>query len=372
MQPERFATLIEKYSSGTISTAEIDELNAWYREKAYQDAAFPDEEQAVEQRMLARLNRAIAPPKRRARYGGWYAAAAALLVVTGAWFLFRPSPKPATPVVAARPQTTQTNSNKAILTLAGGKRIVLDSAHAGMLATEGGSTVTKTVDGNIMYAAGQGNKVEAAFNTLSTPNGGQYHLTLPDGTRVWLNAASGLTYPTAFNGGERLVKLTGEAYFEIAEDHTKPFKVEVPGRQQVIVLGTHFNIEAYPEEDNINTTLLQGAVKLVTRKQQLLLKPGETAVNNPAGKIQTKHADEEAVMAWKNGLFVFNDESMKTAMQKLARWYDVEVEYRDDVHKKRLGGVIPRLATLNELLDKITKANGIHYEIKGRRVVLMK
>lgn len=370
MQPERLAELIEKYAASEASPDEVKELTDWYRQKAYQDGVFPDNEEAVRLRMLAKLNQQIHPPKKKARYGR-YAAAAVLLIAAGTYFLFRPSPPSVEVAAVPVVQPIQPGSNKAVLTLAGGKQIELNAANNGTLASQAGSVVSKSAEGNLVYAANE-DTAAAVYNTLSTPKGGQYSITLPDGSRVWLNAASSLTYPTNFKNAERLVTLTGEAYFEIARNAAKPFKVDVAGRQQVLVLGTRFNIEAYPEDERINTTLLGGAVKLISGQQQVMLKPGEMVTNNLSGVLTKRQADEETVMAWKNGLFVFNDESLQSAMQKAARWYDVEVQYRDGVDKKRLGGVISRFKTITELLDKITKANGIHYEIKGRTVILMK
>lgn len=371
MQQQRLVTLIEKYANGQASPDEVKELTEWYRQKAYQDAVFPDDEKATGLRILARLNQEINPPKKKTGYG-WYVAVVILLVAAGSYFLFRPSPQPIQVAVVTKPQPIIPGSNKAILTLAGGKRIILNAAPNGTLASQTGSVVSKTADGSLVYAPSKDKVQELAYNTLSTPRGGQYNITLPDGTQVWLNAASSLTYPTIFNGAERQVRLTGEAYFEVAENPAKPFKVDVADRQQVVVLGTHFNIEAYPEDDRINTTLLEGAVKLISGRQQMMMKPGEMVTHTLSGSLTKQPADEEAVIAWKNGLFVFNDESIQSAMQKAARWYDVEVEYRDGVDKKRLGGVISRFKTITELLDKITKTNGIHYEMKGRKVILMK
>jgi ferric-dicitrate binding protein FerR (iron transport regulator) len=357
------------------SAEEIQELTEWYRTGAYQDVVFPDDEEAVEKRMLLRLNNEINPSHKKAAFFSRWVAAAAILFVTsiGGYFLLH-KPEDATRIAQSIPKKNSIlpGSNKAVLTLAGGKRIELTSAKNGQLATQGNTVITKAADGQIVYnTTGNSTQPINNYNTVTTPNGGQYQIVLPDGTQVWLNAASSITYPAVFAGKERLVQLSGEAYFEVAKNPSKPFRVNVNGKQQVEVLGTHFNIEGYADDSNIKTTLLEGSVKLSYKAKSAMLKPGQMAVNDLDRSLFIKQADIEEVMAWKNGLFVFNDENIKDAMKKAARWYDVDIEYRGNILKKKLGGTVSRYKNITDLLDNISKTGTIHYKLQGRRVILM-
>ncbi|MDB4923073.1 FecR family protein [Mucilaginibacter sp.] len=265
--------------------------------------------------------------------------------------------------------------NKATLTLANGKTIVLTGAQNGRLATQGNIAITKAADGQIVYHIKEQKEETAnsqvAYNTVTTPRGGQYQIYLPDGSHVWLNAASSIKYPTAFTGKTREVELSGEAYFEIAKNPQKPFRVNTGNRQQIEVLGTHFNVEAYADDNHINTTLLEGSVKLIYGQRQAILVPGQIAINDLPESLVVKKANIEAVMAWKNGLFIFNDENIKVVMKKAARWYDFDVEYRGDIQEKKFGGIISRYKSVTELLDNMNISSGIQYKIEGRKIILM-
>jgi transmembrane sensor len=212
---------------------------------------------------------------------------------------------------------------------------------------------------------------EITFNSIETPRGGQYEVYLPDGTHVWLNAATKLTYPTAFNGSTREVKLSGEAYFEVARNKDKPFIVSAASAK-VEVLGTHFNISAYSEDAELATTLLEGSVRMSNGTLSKLLKPGEQGLTLKGQQnISIKQADVEQVMAWTKGNFVFNDVSIKEVMKIAARWYDIEVEYHGKVEFKKFGGTTSRYQSIIELLDDMKETGRINYKIEGRRVILM-
>lgn len=374
MDKNRVDELLQRYISGLASAEEKQELLFWYRTEGYQDAVFPDDEEAVERRMLLRLNKEIAgPQKRNFSLLRWMSAAAILIFAAiGGYSVFHWANKP-TQVVQNLPKKNSVlpGSNKAVLTLSGGRKIELTGARNGELAKQGNVVITKAADGQVVYNTTDKATAAITYNTISTPNGGQYQVVLPDGTQVWLNAASSITYPTAFVGRERLVQLSGEAYFEVTKNPVKPFKVNVNGKQQVEVLGTHFDIEGYPDDNNIKTTLLEGSVKLAYKNKMTLLKPGQMGINDFGGSFAIQKADVEEVMAWKKGLFVFNDENIKDAMKKAARWYDVDVEYRGNILKKRLGGTVSRYKNITDLLDNITKTGTIHYKLEGRRVILM-
>lgn len=269
-------------------------------------------------------------------------------------------------------------TNKAVLTLADGSQISLTDAENGELTKQAGITVVKTADGQIVYeTVGAPSNQQSVYNTISTPAGGQYQINLPDGSKVWLNAASSLKYPTVFNGQSRKVELRGEAYFEVAKlkneqpDGTEgnlPFIVVSRG-QEVTVLGTHFNINSYTDEPVVKTTLLEGRVKVISAAVSKILKPGQQAA--VAGNIVVTDVDATLATDWKNGNFTFNDESIHTIMRKLARWYDIDVVYKGNVPDIYFGAEISRAKKLSEVLKVLETAGKIHFTIEGRRVTVM-
>jgi len=263
-------------------------------------------------------------------------------------------------------------SNKATLTLANGRVIVLNNAANGVLANAGASKITKANNGQIIYdSPGQTSSAPAGDNVLTTPKGGEYQVVLPDGTRVWLNSASSISYPVAFTGNERHVKLTGEAYFEVAKNKEKPFYVSI-NNLQVKVLGTHFNISAYGDDDAVTTTLLEGSVQVTKNRSVSLLKPGEQAVTNyKSDNIVVSAADIDDAMAWKNGYFIFNDDNIEGIMKKVSRWYDVDISYKGNFDTQKFGGTFHRKKSITELLQHLEKIGGIHFTITGRRVTVM-
>jgi len=252
-------------------------------------------------------------------------------------------------------------SQKALLTLADGTTITLESAANGIIAKQGGTQVLKLGNGMIRYVKDEThNQPEnISYNKMSTPGGGRYQLILPDGSIIWLNAESSITYPTAFSGNERKVNITGEVYFEVVKDKSKPFKVTA-GDQQIEVLGTHFNINAYQDEDHVKTSLLEGSVKV----NQQILKPGEAFQN---GKVSKTNVDQD--VAWKNGIFNFNNQSLAQVMRQLARWYNLEVVYPSGVPRKEYGGEMGRNLTLNQVLKGLENS-GIYFEREGRKLLV--
>ncbi|SMC98131.1 FecR family protein [Pedobacter africanus] len=264
-------------------------------------------------------------------------------------------------------------SPKAILTLGDGSRVELSQAGNDSLM-KNSDHITKAADGQLVY----GHSVKMAslrYNTIETPRGGQYQVILPDGTKVWLNNASRLKYPEGFAGQhKRMVELTGEAYFEVAHNKKQPFVVKTD-KQDVEVLGTHFNINSYTEENETMTTLLEGAVKVIKKQdkdqqQSLTLVPGQQSVLM-AGVLSVRAVDLEAVMAWKNGYFIFKDESLRSIMRKISRWYDVDVTYAGNVPDKSYEGTISRFKNVSELLRKFELTEGVHFKVEGRRITVM-
>jgi hypothetical protein len=258
--------------------------------------------------------------------------------------------------------------NKAILTLGNGNKIILDSAHNGLLAQQGGSKVIKTDSGKLAYNNISNEKPTATvYNVLSTPRGGQYQLTLPDGTKVWLNAASSIKYPTAFNGKDRTVEITGEAYFEVVHDAGSPFRVKAK-TQVVEDLGTHFNIMAYDNEVAVVTTLLEGKIKIYRDKRSMGLTPGQQVAyyGENGGLVISKNPDLDQAIAWKNGLQSFSNADVQTIMREVERWYDVDVSYEGEIEKRSFNGDIPRSANLSEVL-KLFDVNKIHFTIDAEK-----
>ena len=250
-------------------------------------------------------------------------------------------------------------SDKAILTLSDGTTIALDNVENGTIATEGNSSILKK-DGQIIYNPSTGSKKDGAvhYNTMTSPRGGQYKLILPDGSKVWLNAASSITYPTAFTADKRVVSITGEVYFEVTKNAHHPFSVKTYS-EEITVLGTSFNVNSYPDEPAVKTSLLEGSVRI----NEHLLKPGEAYMN---GKIAS--TDLEQDLAWKNGFFSFDKTDLPTVMRQLSRWYNVEVKYAGEIPKRAFSGEIERSLTLRQVLDVLSQTR-IKYKITQDNVI---
>lgn len=296
----------------------------------------------------------------------WWAAAAVILVMfgTGFYFWFRHSD------LSEKPQeivmlNVSPGGNKALLTLADGSQIPLDSN--GNKVFQQGNTSVQQQGGQLHYAA---KGAAMGFNTLSTPRGGQFKVVLPDGTTVWLNAASSLRYPIAFTGHERKVEITGEAYFDVAKDDQLPFRVQVNGQTSIEVLGTQFNINSYKEEPTINITLIQGAINVRKGTEKVLLKPGQQAQTTTAS-IAVYNADTAQVSAWKNGLFNFRNASVEEVMHQLSRWYDIEIIYESQVPSLTFDGKMGRDLNLVQVI-KILKYMKLNFRMEeGNKLVIM-
>jgi len=307
--------------------------------------------------------------------------AAVIAVLSGAGFYFICKYKfvnSQQEAALTKPAQILPGTDKAVLTLADGKVIVLDHQTSGTLVKSREMQVNNFSNGKLVYQPLlAGARVKAAdnssvYNTLSTPRGGEYQVILPDGTHVWLNSASSISYPVEFSGRERRVKLKGEAYFEVAKNKDKPFYVSI-NDVQVKVLGTHFNISAYGDENDVTTTLLEGAVQVNKNHSQCFLKPGQQAmVTNQADLIKVSNVNINEAIAWKNGYFIFNDDNLVTILKKVSRWYDVDVEFRGDFEGQKFGGTFYRTKSLAELLAHIEKLGNVHFKITGRRIIVMK
>ncbi len=301
------------------------------------------------------------------------AAAALIFVVLG--ILYFQQPKQSDNLASSYKNDVKSGGNKAVLTLADGNEISLDEANNGMLAQQNNIVITKTAAGQIIFdmkdAIGNDRKQEDlnpdAYNTITTPKGGKYMLILPDGSKVWLNAASSLRFPVSFAKTERKVILKGEAYFEVYKNKIAPFKVIVEDAE-VKVLGTHFNIMAYTDEASIKTTLLEGSVNVTINNWNALLKPGEEATITD--RIEVGPANTEAV-AWKDGFTSFKDADIATIMRSISRWYDIEVNYKGKLPRRLFTGSVSREANLSEVLNSLQYMGGIHFKIDDREVTVI-
>lgn len=273
-------------------------------------------------------------------------------------------------VVQNKPRQILPGSNKAVLTLNNGKQIVLDSSSSGLIANDGDATVQKQA-GQLKYTATQTDPAaeKTAYNTLSTPRGGQYKIWLPDGTKVWLNAASQITYPTVFTGNEREVSIRGEVYFEVAHNATKPFIVRTDNNMQVRVLGTHFDVNAYADEDIIKTTLLEGSVRVTSASDVQMLKPGEQMQLSGNGRLKVvKDVDVESIMGWKEGVFNFNDADITSVMRQLSRWYDIDVVYKGAMPKDLFTAIISRNNNISQVLSMLESTLRVYFNIQNRTI----
>lgn len=312
--------------------------------------------------------------KKRSIWKPVMAAASVVIILSTIAVLFHQAPKPVKSNIIAQKNDIRPGSNKAVLTLANGQKITLTDSVNGPIAVQANIKIAKTAKGQIAYELPKGatdDDVAVGYNTIEAPTGGQWQVILPDHSKVWLNAKSSLTYPTYFTGNERKVQLKGEAYFEVAHNGKMPFKVS--SREQTVeVLGTHFNIMAYDDDEIMKTTLLEGSVKISNNGYSRILVPGEQAQVSDAGTKVTDDIDLEDVMAWKNGYFKFND-SLENVMRKISRWYNIEVKYANNVDPSlRFGGKISRYKNLSSALKIMELTGNIHFKIEGRRVTVMR
>ena len=307
------------------------------------------------------------------------AASIIFALVIGTYFLFSNKTGKQTEIVktdnSIQPDIMAPEKSRAMITLDNGQRILLDSAGSGQLAIQANVKLMRLENGEIAYQATPGTTVgELQYNTLYNPRGSKpVSLSLNDGTKIWLNSESSLKYPIAFAGSERKVEITGEAYFEVTKNALMPFKVNVAGRGEVEVLGTHFNVNSYSDEPSINTTLLEGSVKvtsLATNNSQLI-KPGELAELGQSGEINVnKNVNIAEVMAWKNGKFIFQDLDIQSIMRQISKWYDVDVEYRGTITNEQFVGVISRNVNVSEIIKMLEKTGAVNLEIDGKRIIV--
>jgi len=353
MQEQDIKALLDKYRAGTITDAEKAILDEWYLHVAADRSEELSDEERLEtfDQVLANLQSVIDEKKTRRLWPRIAAAASVLLVLSaGGYFVFHQKPQP---LIAQVQKTDLLPGNQsAVLQLSNGQQISLNAAKAGKIAVQGNTSITKTADNKVVYSAAAP-AAELLYNTVTTKRGNFYPLTLSDGTVAILDAGSSIKYPVAFVGKERRVEITGQVYFEVKHNAGMPFRVSVKG-QTIEDVGTHFNINAYDDEPNIKTTLIEGSVKI----GQTTLTPGQQAIITN-GRINVKKVNIEQVIAWKEGLFNFEGLPLADAMRQISRWYDVEVEYPDGMPKTVFHGEMHRNVNASQVLEvlKFFKVN---------------
>ncbi|MBE7170158.1 MAG: FecR domain-containing protein [Williamsia sp.] len=380
-QPEqRYQELAEKFVNGTITPEEEKEFSAWYNSRQDEAVPIPAGHAAGEQELKNRIWKQIqANTEANKRRGSSYplflriAAAVILVVAAAGAFLYINNQRAVRSFAPVARQTLPgAVSGKVMLTLADGSQVVLDDTASGTVARQGQTRLVKSGNGQLAYySSGNTGEATTVYNTISTQPGGQYVVVLPDSSRVWLNAVSSLHFPAAFRG-ERRVELSGEAYFEVTRHPAMPFIVSVNG-VQVRVLGTHFNVMGYTDEGAVKTTLLEGSVKLSGSKaENIVLLPGQQGSLDPGGKhFSVTQAKMEDVMAWKNGDFHFEGAKVESIMRQVARWYDLSVRYEGNLSNIRLGGIISRRKSVNELLEILEATHQVHFRLEGSTVAVM-
>lgn len=391
MDKERVSYLYQRHLDQVLTGAELAELKVLAMDPEFLEILqnltenlWYDDEQAVEgiDSVKARsfYEYIVLQPQQKRKLKLWprFAVAAAVTVIAfGTWFYTNQIDSIRN--ISASGQIIANDIAPggvgATLTLANGEKVRLTDADNGELARQAGVTVTKSASGEIIYEITSAAKVEnqeGAINTLSTARGETYKLRLPDGSRVWLNAASSITYSAnLLQLGKRKVTLQGEGYFEISKNKAHPFVVESKG-QQVEVLGTHFNIKAYGDEPAMATTLLEGSVMVSQASKKVILKPGQQALNKD-NVFAVAAVDIDEAVAWKNGLFMFKGEKISDIMKKVQRWYDVDIVYSDgDIGALKFSGTISRYDHVSKLLDILETTGQVHFKIEGRKIIVMK
>jgi ferric-dicitrate binding protein FerR (iron transport regulator) len=380
MDIQQIKELLQKYRAGTSTHLENELVENWYRQLVETGELNWDKgkRDTLEERIGDRIMKQVNASGRKKvfymkpRLQWW--AAASVIVLLGAFSYYLFSHKTLEPASFAKVSNNDVEaprSNKATITLANGQRVYLDSAGNGALAVQGNVKLLKLANGKIAYQQGTdlpGTKM--VYNTLSNPRGSRViNITLADGSKVWLNAASSLTYPVSFVGNERKVAVTGEAYFEIAHNASKSFIVS-NGTMDVLVLGTHFNVNAFEDNgDDIRVTLLEGSVKINSGTGSAIIRPGQQAVVTKQIKV-TDDVDLDLVMAWKNGYFQFDNAGLKNVLKEVSRWYDVDVIYEGYNRPRQFVGEIQRDLSLSEIL-KLLERNKVHFKIEGKKLMVI-
>jgi len=386
-QGQKYAELIVKHLQKTLSVDEKNELDEWIAASTENKLLFQEltDEVTLKNELCLiesistanawrHVKQTINPPavvSIKKTYRKWWVAAAVIFLFAGTaltYKLYWEPGKTTAPIQTANNVQILPGGDKATLQLADGSIILLDTTANGNVAKQGSVQVIK-LNGQLSYTSSGPGTGEIVYNTIRTPRGGQYQLLLSDGSAVWLNAASSLKFPIAFGGKERKVEVSGEAYFEIAKNPSMPFKVMIPGKGEVEVLGTHFNINAYSDEEVVRTTLLEGSINVsAANGKAVQLMPGQQAKMDNSISIQN-NVDTDEVIAWKTGWFNFDRTDISSIMRQVSRWYDVDVEFQGQPGKKTFSGIVSRDNKISEVLKIMEKA-GVIFRIEGKKITV--
>ena len=377
---KRFLKIVKKYIKGKASQDEASFLEMYYgqfdKEPSVTSLMPNDEKVKLEKELLESILQRTVNKQETFSLNkiSWFKQLAAALVLLfvglGAYYNFgsikNPIPTEKNTIAVVKTDLPP-GGNKAILTLSNGSTIVLDSTKNGLLTHQSNTRIVKTGKGQLSYTNLNKEDKELVFNSITTPRGGEYQLVLPDGTKVWLNAASSIRFPVAFVGKERRVTITGEAYFEVAKDKNKTFIVS-SSTMDIEVLGTHFNVSSYQDDPVVKTTLLEGAVKINSKKSVVFLVPGQQSQLNDRGQLSVKEGvDLSREIAWTKGQFNFNSNTIQEIMKQLGRWYDVEVVYQGKTSNETFSAIIKRSSNVSQVL-KLMESSGVKFTIEGKKI----
>jgi len=374
--------LLEKYKSGKCSPEEKLLLQKWFHHLNEEELTELTEAdlKSAKKEFRKKINSEISKSTEYPLWPRIISAAAIIFIISVGtlFYLDHLKKSDAKHAISGEMNDISPGGNIATLTLADGRKISLTDAKNGQLAEQSGIKISKNAEGQLIYSISnsENSSQSLAYNIIETPPGGQYQVILPDGSKVWLNSASSLRYPVRFTGNERKVEISGEAYFEVAHNRRMPFRV-INNSQIVEVLGTHFNIMAYPDESSTNTTLLEGSVRIIKDNKSKIISPGQqTRVKN--GNINVATVDVSQVTAWKEGYFMFKNEDIQSIMRQISRWYNLEVKYEGTIPEKAFGGKISRSRNVSEVLEILESTGSIRFKIipgdsqgRERRIIVM-
>ncbi|EEI89845.1 sigma factor regulatory protein, FecR/PupR family [Sphingobacterium spiritivorum ATCC 33300] len=377
---DQYIQLYEKYTNGNCSKEELQQLEAykddfqcvetpWDRDSMGES---DEVRKRIYDKLFYKINESPISKQRSYSWLKWGAVAATLMVFMGLVWIIKRNQVVEPPEQSIIGNLIKPGSDKAILILEDGSQLDLEKIKSGAIHNNGKYIAEKIKGGQLAYKDEDVKTVsDVGYHILQTPKGGQFQLRLPDGTIAWLNASSSIKYPTAFVGAERRVEISGEVYFDVKKKNGKHFVVKTDD-QEITVLGTRFNVFAYPEEPFVQTSLIEGKVQLNTKDHQLMLKPGLSSVYNKATeKVRTRSFDPDEVLAWQRGYFNFNAEHIESVMRKISRWYDVEIVYQGDMKGKFFSGTLSRSSNVQDLLDVMALTETVKFKIVERRIYVM-
>ncbi|MEH3113818.1 FecR family protein [Pedobacter terrae] len=364
--------LLKKFREGTLHPEEQAFLETWYLNWD------PEKQHITEAEINAAKNRvwsSLEQPVRKLKPWYWLSAVAGVFVVLALFWLYKFNTQNSRKnhVVYQKEEDFKPGGNKAVLTLASGEAISLGNATTGNVAHQGTVLIEQNESGKLVYTGSNHASEAVMMNKLTTPRGGEYQLVLADGTRVWLNAASSISFPAKFSGNTRKVSVTGEVYFEVAHNKKKPFLVTA-GEQEISVLGTHFNISAYQDDTFVTTSLISGAVRVKNLNTKIvkLIRPGQGATTSSGGDDIVVHKiDQEEILSWKDGYFQFDDQNIYNIMKILGRWYNVDVQFMNNNHQERFGGTFSKGKQLSETLANLEKLGSVHFKITPKKIIVL-